>query len=212
MTARRLDLVPLAAGAAFGAVVQLGSTHARMGWWAFHLGVPWLACAFLAGAHAARTAGGRRARGAIAGAALMAAATLAYYAVYLLIKGPNVLAYGIAMSVAWIAVGGPLGGLFGAAGAVARAGAPRWRAACIALLGGALCGEALLLLITKPDSVGRQVFVLELAAGIACPLSLVPRRHAAWLGAALTAVLAGLAVLAGGGLRLFMHRYGWHGP
>jgi hypothetical protein len=116
------------------------------------------------------------------------------------------------MTVAWTAVGVPLAGVFGAAGAVARAGSPRWRAACVALVGGALSGEAVLLLSTKPTSVGRPVFALELAAGLACPLHLLLRQRSPALGAALTAVVAGCGVVAGGGLRLFMHRHGWQGP
>jgi hypothetical protein len=211
MTAPRQEIAPLAAGAVFGALVQLAGRRYFPGWWIVHLGAPWLACAFLAGAWTARAPGRRRERGALAGAQVIVAGTIAYYAVNVAIRGTgSAVAYAAAMTVAWVAIGAPLGVLFGAAGAVARAGSARWQAAALALAGGALAGEGLLLLLTRPGSVGRPVFVLELAAGAACPL--VAFRRAPALGAALTALVAAFAVLAAGGLRLFMHRHGWHGP
>jgi hypothetical protein len=198
--AARCLLVPAGAGAAFGALIQAGP-HVVPGapHWLFHLGAPWLAVAFIAG-FARR---GRR-EATAAGAAALAAAVVGYYVARIGILGSGAVAYSARMTVAWSAAALPLGAAFGWAGSEARARA-LWAPATI---GGALCGEALLLLITHGAAA---TLLAELVTGAAVPAasSRAPARRRAL---ALTAAGAGAALLAAGLLRQVMRAHGWQGP
>jgi hypothetical protein len=198
---RRFLLWPGLAGAAFGAVIQAGP-HLAPGApdWLFHLGAPWLVVAFLAGA-----AGGHgRREAAGAGAAALTAAVAGYYTARVGILGMGGVAYSARMAAAWGAAALPLGAAFGWAGGEARARAS-WAPATI---GGALCGEALLLLATHGAAA---TFLAELVTGAAVPAAsseATARRRAL----ALTVAGAGIALLAAGVLRHVMHAHGWRGP
>ena len=99
---------------------------------------PWLAAAWSIGALA-----GSRARGALGGGAALALGTAAWYLLTVAAGGRAAVAYAVPVAAAWAAVALAAGALFGLAGASWRDGQPRVRAAAVAMLAGALAGEAL---------------------------------------------------------------------
>jgi hypothetical protein len=170
------------------------------------LGAPWLAAAWGLGALA-----GSRRRAALAGAAALVLGTLAWYLVSLALSGPGVVGYVLPVSAAWSLAAGAAGAAFGLAGALWRDGNPAIRATSIALLAGALAGEAWLLLGEWTGRAARLVLALELLAAVTA-LLLARRRTPVVLTLALFLVaavgIAGVAHAARDTIRMV----GWNGP
>jgi Family of unknown function (DUF6518) len=170
------------------------------------LGAPWLAAAWGLGALA-----GSRLHGALAGAAALVLGTLCWYFVSLALHGPSAVGYVVPVSMAWSLVAGAAGGAFGLVGVLWRDGNGVARAVSIALLAGALAGEAVLLSGEWTGRAARLVLGLELVAAMTA-LMLSRRRApiALTLGLFLVAAMtvAGVEDAARDTVRLV----GWSGP
>ena len=170
------------------------------------LGAPWLAAAWGLGALA-----GSRVRGAAAGAAALVLGTLCWYLVSLALNGPAAAGYVIPVSFAWSLVAGAAGGAFGFIGALWRDGSPAARATSIALLAGALAGEAVLLAGEWTGRAARLVLMLELFAA-ATALMLSRRRAPIALTLALFLVAAVTVAGVEDAARDTLREVGWRGP
>ena len=150
MRGYRLVLLTLAAALALGVGARVlvrvgwelprGEDLATAGSTAKALGAPWLAAAWGLGALA-----GSQRRGALAGGAALVLGTWCWYFVSLALTGPAAVGYVVPVSIAWALVAGAAGAAFGIVGALWRDGNRFARAASIAMLAGALAGEAVLL-------------------------------------------------------------------
>jgi hypothetical protein len=207
---RRTPLLhTLLIGIACGLAVGLGARVARHvppeGYWWASLGAPWFVAAFAAGALARD-----RAQGALAGGLAIVAGTAGYYAVSLLDWGPRGHHYVAVMVVAWSFAGAGAGALFGWAGAVWRrkrssgGGLP-----AVALVSGALVGEALLLHRVWASPWAERVLGVELLAGLAIALVLSARHRIA--GLVLTGVAACSFAAAEQVARETLRAVGWVG-
>lgn len=170
------------------------------------LGAPWLAAAWGLGAVA-----GSRLRGALAGAAALVLGTFCWYFVSLAIGGPPAVGYVVPVSIGWSLVAGTAGAAFGLVGALWRGGDPVARAASIALLAGALAGEALLLLGKWSGQAASLVLGLELAAATTA-LMLSRRRAPIMLTLSLFVVAAVAMAGAEDAARDTVRLVGWSGP
>ncbi len=170
------------------------------------LGAPWLAASWGLGA----LAGSRRA-GALAGAGALVLGTFAWYFVSLALSGPGIVSYVLPVSAAWSLAAGAAGAAFGLAGALWRDSNPTLRATSVALLAGALAGEAWLLAWEWTGRAARVVLTLELLAALTA-LLLARRRTPVLLTLALSLVaavaIAGIEDAARDTARLV----GWKGP
>jgi hypothetical protein len=156
--------------------------------WLAKVGVPWLAAAFAIGALARRAS-----RGAILGATALVAATLVYYAILGLVQH----AYEVSpVGLGWLVVAVPGGAAFGALGALYASG--RARVLATSVLAASFGGEAVLfaLLVHHAGRAGTYL----LAAAMALPFLLLRRWRERGLALCGTAVLAGAAVVAEGGV------------
>lgn len=195
-------LIALPAGAAVGAVGRLSDHMPLVALrWSASLGALWLLGAFAVGA---RT--GRR-RGAAAGALALVTGVVAYYLLMWLVEERATAAYSLRMIVLWGLASLAVGALFGHLGQLWRDG--RRRELPAAVLGGALVGEAALLLGAWQSPAARLVLLAQLAAGALLALTLAPtRRVHALAGAGMMAV----AMAAGAdALRDALHAAGWRG-
>jgi hypothetical protein len=169
-------------------------------------GAPWLVAAFAVGACV------RTQRGAVlAGALLLAAGTMLWYAALVYGYGRSSIGYATVMTAAWGAAAAFAGGGMALAGAVWRRGAVAHATIAAAVPAAALAGEALLLLTEWHGRAQTALLLAELAAaGMLLALLASGRRS---LGRALLAATALAAVFAIGeaGLREAMRAAGWHG-
>jgi hypothetical protein len=191
-----------------GASLPHGAAIAAVGHTAVALGAPWLAVAWAVGAVA-----GSRSRAAASGAAALVLGTGGWYllTVAAAASGWAAASYAVPVAAAWGAVALGAGSLFGFAGGAWREGNPLERAASVALLSGALAGEALLLMRTWSGRAADAVLCVELAAGVAV-LLLARRRVPLGVTLALFAV-ATVAVSESEGLvRDALRLAGWAGP
>jgi hypothetical protein len=215
---RRYRLVALTLVAALALGVG-GRVLVRLGWelprgedlatagsTAKALGAPWLAAAWGLGALA-----DSRLRGALAGAAALVLGTLCWYFVSLAIHGLPAVGYVVPVSMGWSLVAGAAGAAFGLVGAVWRDGGPVARAASIALLAGALAGEAVLLLGKWSGHAASLVLGVELLA--ATTALMVSRRRAPIL-LTLSLFLVAAVAMAGAedAARDTVRLVGWRGP
>jgi Family of unknown function (DUF6518) len=211
-----LALLTLAAALALGVG---GRVLVRVGWelprgedlatagsTAKALGAPWLAAAWGLGALA-----GSRVRGALAGAAALVLGTLCWYFVSLAIHGAPAVGYVVPVSIGWSLVAGMAGAAFGLAGALWRDGDPVARAASIALLAGALAGEAVLLLGKWTGQAASLVLGVELLAATTA-LMLSRRRAPIMLTLSLFLVAAVAMAGAEDAARDTVRLVGWRGP
>lgn len=120
-------------------------------------------------------------------------------------------AYAAIVGTAWSPAGAAAGAAFGYAGASWRSRRPWHQATAIAVLGGLLVGEALLLLSLWHAPAARRVLVLELALGALLRLLLARGGRARALAVPLTAVVAAAALLAEGIVREAARAAGWAG-
>jgi Family of unknown function (DUF6518) len=212
----RLVLLTLAAAVALGVG---GRVLVRVGWQLPHgeelatagstakaLGAPWLAAAWGLGALA-----GSRLRGALAGAAALVLGTACWYLMTLAIHGPPAVGYVVPVSVGWSFVAGAAGAAFGLVGALWRDGDAFARAASVALLAGALAGEAVLLLGKWTGQAASLVLGLEL---LAATMALMLSRRRAPMILTLGLFLVAAAVMAGAedAARDTVRLVGWSGP
>lgn len=192
----------VAAGAALGVVGRASDYLGPEARLLFALGAPWFVVAFAVGAALRKPF-----VGAFAGALALAVSVGVYYAVMLTLERRTGHGYAASMTVLWGAASVPCGLVFGALGAAAVTGDRRGVA--LALLGGALAGEALLFLGVGGGGDARLVFAGELAVGMAMVLaaSRPPKPQLVALGAA----AAVAAASADGLLRAVMRMRGWGG-
>ena len=216
MRGHRLVLLILVAALALGVG---GRVLVRVGWelprgedlatagsTATALGAPWLAAAWALGALA-----GSRLRGALAGAAALVLGTLCWYFVSLALHGDSAVSYVVPVSMAWSLVAGAAGAAFGLIGALWRDGHTVARAASIALLAGALAGEAVLLAGKWTGQAASLVLGLELLAATVA-LMLSRRRAPIMLTLGLFVVAAVAMAGAEDAARDTVRLVGWQGP
>lgn len=183
-----------------------GEDLATAGSTAKALGAPWLAAAWGLGALA-----GSRLRGALAGAAALVLGTLCWYFVSLAIHGPPAVGYVVPVSMGWSLVAGAAGAAFGLVGALWRDGETVARAASIALLAGALAGEAVLLFGKWTGEAASLVLGVELLAATTA-LMLSRRRAPIMLTLGLFLVAALAMAGAEDAVRDTVRLVGWRGP
>lgn len=183
-----------------------GEDLATAGSTAKALGAPWLAAAWGLGALA-----GSRLRGALAGAAALVLGTLCWYFVSLAIHGPPAVGYVVPVSMGWSLVAGAAGAAFGLVGALWRDGETVARAASIALLAGALAGEAVLLFGKWTGQAASLVLGVELLAATTA-LMLSRRRAPIMLTLSLFLVAALAMAGAEDAVRDTVRLVGWRGP
>jgi hypothetical protein len=173
--------------------------------WLSRLGAPWLLTAFLVGAWV-----GTRRAGALAGGAALAIGTAVYYFVFHFVEHRIGLGYGVVVGSAWALVGLGIGGAFGYAGAAWRA-PDRWaRIVSMAALGGALIGEAVLLMTRWNDPTAHAILLGELVVGALIPFVAARRRE--WPAAlALGMTFAVTAVVLEAYARAALRVVGWGG-
>jgi hypothetical protein len=183
-----------------------GEDLATAGSTAKALGAPWLAAAWGLGALA-----GSRLRGALAGAAALVLGTLYWYFVSLAIHGPPAIGYVVPVSVGWSLVAGAAGAGFGLVGALWRDGNTVARAGSIALLAGALAGEAVLLFGKWTGQAASLVLGLEL---LAATTALTVSRRRAPIMLTLSLFLVAAVAMAGAedAARDTVRLVGWRGP
>jgi hypothetical protein len=182
-----------------------GEDLATAGSTAKALGAPWLAAAWGLGALA-----GSRLRGALAGAAALVLGTLCWYFVTLAIHGPPAVGYVVPVSMGWSLVAGAAGAAFGLVGALWRDGDTVARAASIALLAGALAGEAVLLFGKWTGQAASLVLGVELLAATTA-LMLSRRRAPIMLTLSLFIVAAVAMAGAEDAARDTVRLVGWRG-
>jgi hypothetical protein len=212
----RLVLLTLVAAVALGVG---GRVLVRVGWQlprgeelatagsiAKALGAPWLAAAWGLGALA-----GSRLRGALAGAAALVLGTACWYFMTLAIQGPPAVGYVVPVAMGWSLVAGAAGAAFGLVGALWRDGHAFARAASVALLAGALAGEAVLLLGKWTGHAASLVLGLELLAATTA-LMLSRRRAPIILTLGLFLVAAAAMAGAEDAARDTVRLVGWSGP
>jgi hypothetical protein len=182
--------VALAAGLALGLVTRYVYELPHEWHWLARVGVPWLAAAFAIGALARRPG-----RGALNGAVGLVAATVVYYVPSIL--GLTRIVYEASpVGLGWLAVAVPGGAAFGALGSTYTRG--RARVIAVAVLTASFAGEAILfaLLVPHPGRAGTYL----LAAAMALPFLLLRRASERLRALAASAVLAGAALIAEGGV------------
>jgi Family of unknown function (DUF6518) len=182
-----------------------GEDLATAGSTAKALGAPWLAAAWGLGALA-----GSRLRGALAGAGALVLGTLCWYFVTLAIHGPPAIGYVVPVSMGWSLVAGAAGAAFGLVGALWRDGDTVARAASIALLAGALAGEAVLLFGKWTGQAASLVLGVELLAATTA-LMLSRRRAPIMLTLSLFIVAAVAMAGAEDAARDTVRLVGWRG-
>lgn len=186
----------------------LAEPAGRLGPWVVALGAPWLAVAWGLGALARRPL-----PAATAGAIVLAGATGAWYALTVWTHGRAALSYAVPVWFGWTVAALAAGAAFGAAGALWRSPpTDAARALGVAVLSGALIGEAMLLQFLWDGRAARVVLTLEVLAGVVAPALLLRRaRDLLPLALVLTAVLAIAAAGAEYVVRETLRDVGWAG-
>jgi hypothetical protein len=195
----------VAGGVAIGLIGRASVQTTEVIAWTSRLGAPWLVTAFAVGAVV-----GERRRGALAGGAALAIGTAVYYFVFHFVEHRIGLGYALVVGAAWALVGVGIGGAFGYAGAAWRA-RDRWaRIVAIAALGGALAGEAVLLMTRWDDPTAHAILLAELALGALIPFTFARRRE--WPAAlALGMTFAVTAIVLEAYARAALRVVGWGG-
>jgi hypothetical protein len=156
---------------------------------------------------------GSRRLGAAGGAAALVLGTGAWYLLSIVAaaSGWAAVSYAVPLAAAWGLVSLGAGALFGFAGGVWRDGNRAARGASVALLAGALAGEALLLMTTWSGRAADLVLAAELAAGVGV---LVLARKRVPLGVTLALFVVATVVVAQseGIVRDALRLAGWAGP
>jgi hypothetical protein len=149
---------------------------------------PWALVAFVCGALQRRWR-----EGAVAGAAGLIVAIVAYYVGNVIVWGDRFAGVG-STAVVWLAAASVGGAVLGAAGAAWRTGDGRARVVAVALLCGALLAEAAYQFVLveawrgiDPDLFGAQIALFDLAVAAILPVVLLDRgqRWRAYAGSVL---------------------------
>jgi hypothetical protein len=205
--ATRAAVAAVVGGVAIGLIGRASVQSTEVVAWLSRLGAPWLFTAFVVGAWV-----GSRRQGALAGGAALAIGTAVYYFVFHFVEHRIGLGYAVVVGTAWAAVGVGIGAVFGYAGAVWR-GQPgdRWaRIVATAALGGALIGEAVLLMTRWDDPTAHAILVAELVVGALLPFVAARRRE--WPAAlALGMTFATVAIVLEAYARAALRAVGWGG-
>jgi hypothetical protein len=196
----RLIALTIAAGVLIGAVGWGSDQGPRVVQWSSAIAAVWLVGAFAAGALARGPV-----RAAFAGAGAIVVGVGTYYVLFTFVSGihgPREIA---PVVVGWSTAGVAIGAVVGWAGDAWRRG----RAIGVALLAGALAGEAMLLLSEWHNRTARYVLAAELALGAVLPYLLARRKLARAI--TLTAAVAVAVVVLEEGVRDAMRLAGWAG-
>jgi hypothetical protein len=191
-----------------GAALPHGAAIGAVGHTAVALGAPWLAVAWAVGAMA-----GSRLRGAAGGGAALVLGTGGWYllSIAAAASGWAAVSYAVPVAAAWGVVSLGAGSLFGLAGAAWRDGSRLARSASVALLSGALAGEALLLMREWSGRAADAVLAAELAAAVGV-LLFARRRVPLGLTLALFALATVTVFGTEGVVRDVLRLAGWAGP
>jgi hypothetical protein len=169
-------------------------------------GAPWLVAAFAVGACV------RTRRGAVlAGAILLAAGTVLWYAALVYGYGRSSMGYATVMTVLWGGAAALAGGGMALAGAVWRRGAVAPATIAAAIPAAALAGEALLLLTEWHGRAQTALLLAELMAAAALLALLASGRRSFGRAAVAATGLAAVFAVGEAGVREAMRAAGWHG-
>lgn len=198
----RLALLTIAAGVLVGTVGWVSDEGPRLLQWSSAIAAVWLLGAFAAGALARGAV-----RAAVAGAGTIVVGVATYYVLFHYVSGTLGLRYSVVVGVAWSLAGMAIGAVLGWAGdAWRRRRAP---AVGVAILAGALAGEAMLLLGEWENHTARAVLACELVLGAALPYLLARPKLARTVTLTCAVAVAVLAVE--GSVRDAMRLAGWAG-
>ena len=197
----RLIALTIIAGVLVGSVGWASDQGPRLVQWTSAIGAAWLIGAFAAGALA-----GGRVRAALVGAGTIVVGIGTYYVLFHFVTGSVGLRYGVVVGVAWSTVGVAIGAVLGWAGDAWRR---RGQATGVALLAGALAGEAMLLLGEWNNHSARIVLAAELVLGAALPFLLARPKLARTIF--LTCAVAVAVTAVEDGVRDAMRAAGWAG-
>jgi hypothetical protein len=168
------------------------------------LAAPWLLASAAAG-----YAAGRGAEGALAGAALLCTAVVAYYAVRYRVDGAA-RHYAASMTVLWGFFGTLLGAVFGLAGAALRRAGSMGHLTAVALLAGTLFGEGVLyLMLTRGQEEERLLLTGQVAVAGALPFALLQTARLRASAVALAGAIAAGALVVDAAVRVFAKAKGW---
>jgi hypothetical protein len=198
----RLIALTLVAGVLVGVVGWAADEGPLLVRWTSAIAAGWLIGAFVVGALA-----GGGARAALAGAGTIVVGVATYYVLFHFVSGTLGLRYSVFVGFGWSVVGIGIGAVLGWAGDAWRR--RHARAIGVALLAGALAGEAMLLLAEWENRAARIVLVCELVLGAALPFLLARDRLAR--AVPLTAAVAVAVVVAEQAVRELMRATGWAG-
>jgi hypothetical protein len=198
----RLFFLTLVAGILVGSIGWASDHGPVLVRWSSAIAAGWLLGAFVAGALA-----GSAVRAALAGAGTIVVGVGTYYVLFHFVSGSLGLRYSVVVGVAWAALGVGIGAVIGWAG-------DAWRrryaqSVGVALLAGALAGEAMLLLGEWHNRAARIVLACELVLGAGLPFLLA--RPRLFRTVALTAAVAFAVVMAEQTVRHAMRAAGWAG-
>jgi hypothetical protein len=205
--ATRAVVAALIGGVAIGLIGRASVQSTEVIAWLSRLGAPWLFTAFVVGALV-----GSRREGAAAGGASLAIGTAVYYFVFWFVEHRIGLGYGVVVGTAWAVVGLGIGAVFGYAGAAWRAQpGDRWaRVVATAALGGALIGEAVLLMTRWDDPTAHSILLGELVVGALIPFAAARRRDLP-AALALGMTFAMVAIVLEAYARAALRAVGWGG-
>ena len=198
----RLAALTVLAGVLVGTIGWASDEGPLLVKWTSAIAAGWLLGAFVVGALA-----GSGLRAALAGAATIVTGVATYYVLFHFVSGSLGLRYSVVVGFAWSTVGIGIGAVLGWAG-------DAWRrrhaqAIGVALLSGALAGEAILLLGEWENRAARIVLACELVLGAMLPFLLARRKLARTV--ALSAAVAVAVVVAETAIREAMRAAGWAG-
>jgi hypothetical protein len=168
--------------------------------WTSAIAAVWLLGAFSVGALS-----GHRIRAAAGGALTIIVGVATYYVLFHFVSNTVTLRYGVIVGVGWATLGTAIGAVLGWAGDAWRRG----RAIGPAIVGGALTGEAMLLLSEWHNRTARAVLLCELVFGAMLPFALARKRLVQ--AVALTAVVAMVVLGLESSIRDAMRAAGWRG-
>jgi hypothetical protein len=201
-TVPRLIALTIVAGLAVGTVGWLADHGPVLVQWTSAIAAGWLIGAFAVGALA-----GTAPRAAAAGAFTIVVGVATYYVLFHFVTGSVGLRYGVVVGMAWSTIGVAIGAVLGWAGDAWRR--RRAQALGVALLAGALAGEAILLMGEWHNRAARAVLACELVLGAALPYLLARPKLARTV--ALTCAVAVSVVAAEDSIRDAMRAAGWAG-
>jgi hypothetical protein len=196
----RLIAIAVVAGVLVGTVGWASDQGPRVVQWSSAVAAVWLVGAFAAGALARGPL-----RSALVGAGTIVVGVGTYYVLFVFVSGLHGPREIVPVVIGWSTVGVAIGAAAGWAGDAWRRGKPIG----VALLAGALAGEAMLLLSQWHNRSARYVLAGELALGAVLPYLLARPKLAR--AVALTCAVAVAVAVTEDGVRDAMRAAGWAG-